>query len=125
MGNSIILYLYIADSVVFLGKIFWFFCAIGWVSLLAFLFFYWMHTDCNDWKDESHKKRWWKNIKSVFITLLIATPLLSFIPSKELMYTALGIKGIESVVESNGFKSITGKTLDLVNKKLDEQLDGE
>lgn len=119
MGNDIILYLYLSDVVHSAGVLLVTVNVLGWVALWFSTSFSFVHHDCH------HKTFSFRPFKKYLIALIILTSLTIIIPDKNFMHMLLGIKGVEMIIESEDFKSISSKTLELVNKKLDEGLKGE
>lgn len=65
-------------------------------------------------------------IKKSIIALIIIVPISVLIPTKKFMYTSLGIKETVEFIQGNEeVKKMSSKTLQLINKKLDNFLNEE
>ena len=62
------------------------------------------------------------NIKRLIISLVVLSVSLVFVPSKETSYTMLAAYAAQQVAENPKAEQISGKVLEIINNKLDEQL---
>ena len=63
-----------------------------------------------------------KLVKNAFVIAIISALLVIFVPNEKTYLTMVGVDGLEKIVTNDVAKEIGGKTLDLVNKYLDEKL---
>jgi len=63
-----------------------------------------------------------KLIKNAFVIAIISALFVIFVPNEKTYLTMVGVDGLEKIVTNDAAKEIGGKTLDLVNKYLDEKL---
>lgn len=76
----------------------------------------------NDLVEENQIGDTWKKFLSLII---IGTSLLVFLPSKNTMYTMLGLKLGKEVVESESVSSVLEKTYKIIDNKLDSILEDQ
>lgn len=63
-----------------------------------------------------------KSVKITFISMLIIGGMHAFIPSPSVIYTYIGLSGVDKLIESEGFQKISDKALKVIQRKLDNEL---
>lgn len=64
----------------------------------------------------------YKSLWPLKVFLLISIPLLFFIPSKDTAYKMLAAYGVQSIITNPEVQKLGGKSLDVLNKTMDEYL---
>lgn len=80
--------------------------------------------DYEDLSKDTHKtyNDWTKRFISI---ALVSGTLFTFVPTKEMAYTMLAAYGVEEIVTNERVQELGGKSLDVIEKALDEFLQEE
>ncbi len=68
------------------------------------------------------KPEFYKSLWPLKVFLFISIPLLFLIPTKETAYKMLAAYGVESLVTNPEVQKLGGKSLDVINKAMDDYL---